>query len=190
MAHNTRQRQISMLQWSARAIALVAILLVACAAWYTYQCLRREVSALALQQQRDLSLLARADAVRQEHARLTERHAALQADWADLKQRIPLSANEAEFLGQLSALAARSAVRLKNFRPGQATVAGPLHKFDVQLSLVGSFSNICKLLDRLEEVPRYLHISRLALTGPNQPGDPCIADISLSICFAPPQVAP
>ena len=105
---------------------------------------------------------------------------------ADLTSAFPSSPQEAEFLAAAFGSAGRSSVRLKNFRPGQVTAAGSVNTCDMHLSLVGSFAGICTLLDGLAQVPRLLCVPRLTLTGPPSAGDACVADLTISLCFAPP----
>ena len=87
---------------------------------------------------------------------------------------------------QLSALAQGSGVRLKNFRPGQVTPAGSVNTYDLHVSLVGSFAGICRLIDGLQHVPRLLCVPRLTLAGPQSAGEACIAEVTISLCFAAP----
>jgi Tfp pilus assembly protein PilO len=152
--------------------------------------LRQKCNTLEQQRQRDLAVIAGADEVRAQHAAARQQLRSLNETLADLKIRLPAAPNEAEFLAQLSAVSERSAVRLRNFRPGQATSHGAVSSSDVQLSLVGSFAHICSFLNGLSEVPRYLSVSRLSLAGPPKPGDPCVADLTISLSFAPVQNKP
>lgn len=184
MINRTVSKQLKLLVWGTSAIGVLAVLATIAAAYQAQGLLHRERQTLDARRRDDLELLARAEQVRAERESAARQLESLQGELADLKSRIPATPNEAEFLAQLSKLAERSGVRLKNFRPGQVTAAGAVKTCDVQLSLVGSFGSICKLLDGLDEVPRFLSVARLNLTGPPSNGDTCTADVTISLCFA------
>jgi Tfp pilus assembly protein PilO len=185
MDSSTGHKQLNLLLWGANGVGALTVLLLALAAGHIYHLLRHERDALEVQRRQDISLISRSVRVREQHATAAQNLQALRDTLADLKGHLPAAPNEAEFLAQLSALAEQSGVRLRNFRPGQAAAAGPVHTCEVQLSIIGTFANVCKLLDALHEVPRHMRVSRLSMSGPQRARDPCIADVSISLNFAP-----
>jgi len=187
MSYHAGQRHLMLLRWSAAGIGAASVLLVTIAAYQAHHMLRQRCNAVDEQQRQDTALIASADKVKADHDQAAQRLQTLKGTLSDLKSRIPNSPNEAEFLAQFSTLAERSLVRLRNFRPGQVTNGDTVSTCEVQLSLVGSFANICRLVDALQESPRYLSITRFALSGPQQASDPCFADMTISIVFSPVQ---
>lgn len=184
MINRTTQKQLVLVVWGMHAIGVLCVATIAFAAYHTHGRLARERDSLEARRRDDLSLLARAEQVRIDHEAAVDRIRMLGDTLTDLKNRIPSSPREADFLAQVSVLAGQSGVRLKNFRPGQVTTTASVNTCDIQLSLMGSFANICKLLDGLHRIPRFLSVARLTLAGPPSAGDMCLADVTVSLCFA------
>jgi Tfp pilus assembly protein PilO len=182
--NRTAHKQLTLLVWGASAIGALAVLAIVVAAYQVYWIMDRERESLEALRRDDLALVARAGHIRSEREAAERQLQSLTQTLADLTSRIPSSPKEAEFLAQISKLAERTGVRLKSFRPGQAALAGAVNTCDVQVSLVGPFANICKWLDGLTDVPRLLSVPRLSLAGPQSAGDACIADVTISLCFA------
>src|ERR1051326_2771770 len=173
MISRTAQKQLTLLRWSANAIGAAGVIVVLLGAYHAHRLLGQERSALEDRRNRDLALMASAKQLTAQRDDAVQRLRTLDAQLQELKSRLPSSPNEAEFLAQLSALAERSSVRIKNFRPGQAAGAGLVQTCDVQLSVAGSFANICRLLDGLHDLPRNLRVNHLALSGPSSAGEAC-----------------
>jgi len=184
MINRTAQKQLSIVIWGTNALGALATLAIIVLAYQANCLLGRERELLEAAQREDLQLLARAELVRADSESAVRQLASFNGTLADLKSRIPATPKEAEFLAQVSALAERSGVRLKNFRPGQALSGESVNTFDVQLSLLGPYASLCKMLAGLHDVPRFLGVSRLALAGPQSAGDPCVAEVTISLCFA------
>jgi Tfp pilus assembly protein PilO len=178
------QKQLKLVVWSANALGALAMFAIVISAYEANSLLGRERASVEAARLSDLHLLARAELVRADNEIATRQLESLTDQLADLRSRIPPSPKEAEFLAQVSALADRCGVRMKNFRPGQPTNGEWVSTCDVQLSVLGPYASICKLLDGLREAPRFLSVSRLTLAGPQAAGDPCVAEIKISLCFA------
>ena len=184
MINRTQQKKLTLLVWSTHAIGAIGVLALLFAAYYAHGWLGRERESQEARRCADLSLLARKEQVRADREAAAARLQLVGDTLNDLKSRIPSSPKEAEFLAQISTLAEKSGVKLKNFRPGQVAAAGAVSTCEVQLSLVGPFASICKLLDGTRDVPRFLSVSRMNLNGPQAGGDACVADVTISLCFA------
>jgi Tfp pilus assembly protein PilO len=184
MINRTAQNKRTLLVWGTNLLGVLAGLTIVVAAYQAHSWLGRERELVQAKQRDDMAILARAEQVQGDRESAARQLATFSEQLADLKRRLPSSAKEAEFLAQLSALAEHSGVRLKNFRPGQVANGPSLNTCEVQLSLVGPFANICKLFDRLADVPRFLSVARLTLAGPPSAGDACIADVTINLCFA------
>jgi len=186
MINRTAQKKLTLLVWGTNSIAAICVLAFSFAAYQGHRMLVQERTSLEARRRDDLSLVAHAEQVRADREAATKQVESLNATLADLKSRLPSSPKEAEFLSQLSTLAERSGVRLKNFRPGQIAQGGLVHTCEVQVSLIGPFASVCRLLDGLAEVPRFLSIARMTFTGPPSAGEACNADLTIRLCFAAP----
>jgi len=184
MIHRAAQNKLMFVGWSTNALGALAVLAIGVSAYQAYGWLGSEREMIEARRRDDLALMARAEQVRAEHETATSYLASLNAQLTDLKNRLPSSPQEAEFLAQLSRLAEHTGVRLKNFRPGQVANAGSVNTCEVQLSLVGQFASICKLFGGLADVPRFLHVARVTLAGPQSASDACTAEVTINLCFA------
>src|SRR5882724_4510815 len=124
MINRTAQKKLAMLVWGTSALGAVALAASVVAAYQVHCVVDRERHLLEERRRDDLSLLARAEQVRADRDTAQARLDLLTSKLAKLKSYLPPSPKEAEFLAQVSALAERSGVRLKQFRPGQAVPAG------------------------------------------------------------------
>jgi Tfp pilus assembly protein PilO len=106
-----------------------------------------------------------------------------QARSARLAARIPNAPHEADFLGQVTALAHEVELEIHDYRPGLVRLLEKHGEMEVQLSAQGTYSAICRFLRRTEELPRLCRINRLEITAP-QTGDWCQIDLTLVIFFA------
>src|SRR5262245_21856287 len=140
MANRAGEKHLRWLHWGSNALGAAVALIILFGAQKAHDFMRREAMSLDQQLQDDLSRMSRADELRSQRELAARTLQSLYNQLDDLKNRIPATPNEAEFLAQLSELAERSAVRLKNFRPGQIAGVGAIETFDVQLSLVGPFA--------------------------------------------------
>ncbi|HEY2413099.1 MAG TPA: type 4a pilus biogenesis protein PilO [Pirellulaceae bacterium] len=184
MINRTAQKKRTLVIWGTNLLGVLAALATIVAAYRAHNWLRRERELVQARQRDDMVLLARAEQVQADRESAAKQLATLAEQLADLKSRLPSSPKEAEFLAQLSKLAENTGVRLKNFRPGQVANGPSVNTCEVQLSLVGPFASICKMFDGLAEVPRFLSVARVTLAGPPSAGDACIADVTISLCFA------
>jgi len=107
---------------------------------------------------------------------------------ARLAARIPNAPHEAEFLGQVTALAREVELEIQDYRPGLVRLMEKHGEMEVQLSAQGTYSAICRLLRRTEELPRLCQVNRLEIKAP-QTGNLCQIDLTLVIYFAPDQPA-
>jgi Tfp pilus assembly protein PilO len=184
MINRTAKKQLTLVVWGTNLLGVLAALAVIVSAYHAHVWLGCEREVFEGRQRDDMALLARAKQVQADRESAAKQLATFKEQLADLKSRLPSSPKEAEFLAQLSQLAEHSGVRLRNFRPGQVANAGSVNTCDVQLSLVGPFASICKMFDSLADVPRFLSVARVTLAGPQSAGDACVADVSISLCFA------
>jgi Tfp pilus assembly protein PilO len=184
MFNRSAQKKLTVVVWGTNTMGALVVLAIVVSAFQLHGWLGRECASSEARRRDDMAVLARAEQIRADRETAALQLSSLNDQLADIKSRLPPSPKEAEFLSQVSSLAEHSGVRLKNFRPGQTTNAGSVNACEVQLSLVGSFASICKLLNGLAGVPRFLSVARLTLAGPQTAGDACMADLTINLCFA------
>lgn len=106
-----------------------------------------------------------------------------QAQTARLAARVPGAPHEADFLGQVTALAHEVEMEIQDYRPGVVRLLEKHGEMEVQFNAQGTYSAICRFLHRTEELPRLCRITRLEIKAPLS-GDKTQIDLTLLIYFA------
>jgi Tfp pilus assembly protein PilO len=106
-----------------------------------------------------------------------------------LAARVPMAPQEADFLGQMTALAHQVELEIHDYRPGVVRLLEKHGEMEVQFNAQGTYRALCQFLHRTEELPRLCRITRLEIKAP-QTGDKTQIDITLLIYFAREQPAP
>ena len=112
-----------------------------------------------------------------------------EAHSARLAARIPAAPHEADFLGQVTALAHTVELEIHDYRPGVVRLLEKHGEMEVQFNAQGTYSAICRFLHRTVELPRLCRITRLEIKAP-QTGDKTQIDLTLLIYFAREAPAP
>ena len=102
-------------------------------------------------------------AVRNEHARLNEALAELEELAKHVNARIPESAQEGEFLRQVSEAAQAESMEISNYQRGNRFERESHSELEVQFVCEGGYANICGFLDRLDKMSRVATIQRMEL---------------------------
>lgn len=90
---------------------------------------------------------------------------------ASIRERIPDSPEEAEFLRQVTEAADREGLTIRDYKVGMAS-ATPTHScLDVRLQCQGNYHSICGLLDHLARLPRIASVQRLRVLAPTDADD-------------------
>ncbi|MBI3866014.1 MAG: type 4a pilus biogenesis protein PilO [Planctomycetia bacterium] len=105
-----------------------------------------------------------------------------------LAARVPGTPHEADFLGQMTALAHQVELEIHDYRPGVVRLLENHGEMEVQFNGQGTYASVCRFLRRTEELPRLCRISRLEIKAP-QTGDKTQIDITLLIYFVRPAKA-
>lgn len=145
------------------------------------ECARLETEADALER-----LWARKKGLEAEHAR---RKTSLDAEaqlLRELRDRLPATSSEAEFLALLGALARELDVELSDFRVGGVRAAGELSAVEVQASAAATYADLCRFFDRLESLPRLCRVQRLHIDAGAPPETRHRITMTLQAFFAPP----
>lgn len=77
--------------------------------------------------------------------------------------RIPETAQESEFLAQLSQLAKDTGLTILEFRPGKITDRTTHRELEISLSAHGGYHSLCELLAGLEKLPRLCRVTSLTI---------------------------
>jgi Tfp pilus assembly protein PilO len=105
-----------------------------------------------------------------------------------LAARVPTAPHEADFLGQMTALAHQVELEIHDYRPGVVRLFDKHGEMEVQFNAQGTYAALCQFLHRTEELPRLCRITRLEIKAPLS-GDKTQIDITLLIYFAREQPA-
>jgi Tfp pilus assembly protein PilO len=111
-----------------------------------------------------------------------------QARNARLTARVPAAPLEADFLGQVTALAHEVELEIQDYRPGVVRLLEKHGEMEVQFNAQGTYSSLCRFMHRTEELPRLCRITRLEIKAPPS-GDKTQVDLTLLIYFAREQPA-
>lgn len=184
VAGRSRQRKIRRLGSALHGVgAMVSLALLALGAWVVAAPLEAQRSE-HLQRSAHLDrLIARRAGVEREHARLSEELQAVRRRKEEIRRRITDSAQVGEFLRQVSRVADDVGVRLREFRPGQATRTGQYGVVRIELHCNGGYRGICEFLEQLDKLPRLATVDRLDIAAPNR-GEWYTFNISLDIYFS------
>jgi hypothetical protein len=154
-------------RWAWHAIGLAVLALTALVAWRVSETLSNEQAQLQQEQQAIAGFLLHEDSIRARHARLGSEVRAVREQGKGRGDHITSLPNEAAFLAQLSQLARNVDVSIKDFHPGPSASTGK----EVQVSVVGSFPSMCRLLDGLETVSPPCEVVQCALVAPGRVGE-------------------
>lgn len=91
-----------------------------------------------------------------------------QKRWDKLLDQIPETAQESVFLEQITKLGQTNHLKISSFSPGSSRELKTCKQKAIQLSLTGSYLNLCHFLAELDSVPRVTNIDHLTITSPNQ----------------------
>ncbi len=129
-------------------------------------------------------ILNSADRIRYENIRLNSRLPDVERRLGIMMQRIPNSPRESDFLGQLTRLAERTQLNIRDYRPGVIVRKDTHSELEIKLSSVGSYAGICQFLDEVARIPRLCRVSGLEIRASNTSGEAYLIDMTFRIYFA------
>jgi Tfp pilus assembly protein PilO len=148
--------------------------------------LHASVRELSEHQQMLEGTIEQSEAVRKTSIELQQRLADAETKLSELRKRIPDLPHEADFLGQMTRLAESTGIQLADYRPGSVREHPRYHEMDVKLTATGEYESICRLLQRLGELPRLCRVSRMVISAPEK-GRICSIELTIVIFFTPPK---
>ena len=101
----------------------------------------------------------------------------------EVLERIPEAADEGLFLAQLSELAAKSDLKLQNYRPGPPEKKSTYSQVDIALDADGTYEQLCQFLAGLESLPRYCRLAGLTVSRPEGEASTLKVSLTLRIFF-------
>jgi Tfp pilus assembly protein PilO len=109
-----------------------------------------------------------AEAIRQEHDRLSSRLQDIGARYGALQQRVPETAEAGSFLKFVSEIAHEENLAINNFQPGKTFEGDGYTALEVMLNGKGSFASISSFFDRLSKIQRLSKVKDLSITAERQ----------------------
>lgn len=100
-----------------------------------------------------------------------------------LLERIPNVPKEADYLGQVTALAKDVGLEIVDYRPASIQEHDEYHEMTVSLLSEGSYTGLCHFLNQISALPRLSRINELIIT-PRGKGTYSV-ETKLTIFFAP-----
>lgn len=105
-----------------------------------------------------------------------------------LSSQIPQTAQESEFLAQLSRLAQSSGLEIDNYQPGIAKKVEKHRALDVALTINGNYQSMCQFFAGIQNLPRVCRINTLRILNQkssNSDDDILSITMSMTIYYAP-----
>jgi len=108
-------------------------------------------------------LLGQADDVQARRVELQGLLEQTEKQFAAAATRIPETAQENDFLAQISRLAKNTDLTIQEFRPGEITDRKTHRELEISLSAVGPYPSLCEFLAGLEQLPRLCRVTSLTI---------------------------
>jgi Tfp pilus assembly protein PilO len=104
-------------------------------------------------------------AIRQQHQIVSARLATAKEQIATVRERVPQEMNSAEFLDEVSRIAAEEKLSIKEYSNSKAATNRGYTQMEVNLTGRGSYASICAFVDRISKLKRLSKLQNLTLTA-------------------------
>ena len=159
-------RKLKMLGWLLHGAGLFALLAVGLATCYfVYLPLAKKEGACVARITVVDRLLDNSREIRAAHSRIEESLATIQRRIDTLRQRIPETLRESEFLEEMNRVATDEHLEIRDFNRGAVTVKDTHSEVEVRIQCVGTYPEICRFLDRLASLRRISSIEKLTIAS-------------------------
>jgi len=91
-------------------------------------------------------------------------HQGVRWTWAELRQRVPPTADAGKFLGEVSRLAREETLAISEIQPDKPMVKDGFTEMEVKLTAEGDYKSICSFFDRLNKLSRLSKVKNLAVS--------------------------
>jgi len=102
----------------------------------------------------------------------------------EVLERIPETADEGQFLAQLTELAGRCELTVQNYRPGVAEKKPTYSQMDIALGADGTYEELCRFVAGLESLPRFCRLAGLSVDRQDADSNSLKITFTLRIFFA------
>jgi Tfp pilus assembly protein PilO len=102
----------------------------------------------------------------------------------EVLERIPESADEGQFLAQLTELAGKCELEVRNYRPGAAEKKLTYSQMDITLDADGTYEELCRFAAGLESLPRFCRLAGLSVDRQESESNALRITFTLRIFFA------
>ena len=165
------------------AVGLATLLAAGVAAYsLVYLPLAQKQSACVAQIAVVDGLLENSGEIRTAHANFKDSLAKIRDRAEALRERIPDRPCETEFLEQMNEAANQEGLEIRDYVRGEVTVKDTHSHLDVRVSCAGSYTQICRFLDRLARLPRISTIEKATIT-PDVAQERYPADLTLRLYY-------
>jgi Tfp pilus assembly protein PilO len=103
--------------------------------------------------------------IRQQHGIVSAKLQEVTTRIANVERRVPVDAEDGEFLIQVTTLAEAEKLLIKNFQPDKPEAKHGYSELQVTLKGEGSFGSICSFVDQLNKLARLSKVKDLTLVS-------------------------
>jgi Tfp pilus assembly protein PilO len=165
------------------AASAIVTALIGVAAWLTACGLQTRLSNATSNLEERIVLLQGAAELRAASQKLHEDTTAARRHTESMQARLPATAEETQFLQQLSELATNCHLDLGDFRPGSVLDRNSYKELDLRIRARGHYGRLCQFLSELSQLPRFVRVSHLSIAAPSEHGGDCDVDLQLYLAF-------
>jgi Tfp pilus assembly protein PilO len=153
------------------------------AIWFGIVSLQRMLSEAQGSVDERLALLEHQLELQSNAESLADQLRSLQETIQSMRSKLPETAEESEFLNQLSEMAVATGVSISDYRPGGVSNRGDCKSLELKVRGTAPYASLCCWLASLKDLPRVVRLSQLTVSGPSTPGGACAIDIQLDLVF-------
>lgn len=182
----TQTRSLQMLDWSLHAGGSLLALALALGGWYGVdQLVNSRIQHLNRRTANAAGFLNTKPKIEAENSKLQHDVAENSARFSELLARIPSEVRESDFLAQVSELARRCELQIRDYRPGSVANRTRHHELDIAVSAEGTYAAFCRFLDGVHTLPRLSRVTSLQIVAPPAPDSNIYpVDMTLRIYFS------
>ena len=189
MFDNNTQRRLTHVGWLLHAAGLLAtVASVAGIVVFVFGSLDAQSIELAFQSTELRQTVRESDEIIANNRELRNTLDEVNQRIKHLSSQIPQTAQESEFLAQLSRLAQSAGLEIDNYQPGIAKKVEKHRALDIALTINGNYRSMCQFFDGIQNLPRVCRINTLHILNQkssNSNDDVLSITMSMTIYYAP-----
>lgn len=185
MSSNSNQNELKWMDLSINGLGILFVSALGFGIYYLAICpLVTQADYLENQATSVESFLENSEPLEQENQQLIQQVSMQTEQWDRLKQQIPKTPDASKFLSELTQLSNENDLKISNFSPGASRSTETCKQLQIQLSIKGTYLNLCHFISGLKSLSRVTTIENLDVTTPNQNNSDGIYSFSLNIQLA------